>query len=312
MKISVVIPSYRCAACLEELHRRLVVSLEKITSDFEILFVNDASPENDWEIITKLAGEDKRVIGINLSRNFGQHNAITAGLDHVTGDWTVVMDGDLQDQPEEIIKLYNKAMEGYDVVFGRRYQRKDGFFKKFFAYFFRYIFNYFVSIKIDPSVSNFSICKKNVIQSFRRFKEKDRAFQILILWLGFKISFIDIEHQKRTIGKTSYSFFRLTDLAIDLIISHSNKPLKLSIKFGFFMSIISLLYGLYLIYNKIYYGISIEGWTSIIVSLYFIGGLLFANLGLIGLYIGKIYNAVKDRPLYIIRDIKNIEEKGEK
>lgn len=302
LHISIVIPVFGCCQNLNLLYDRLVRALALITNDFEIILVNDASPDHAWAIIKDLAQQDNRVKGINLSRNFGQHHAITAGLDYAKGDWTVVMDCDLQDQPEEIIKLYNKAQEGYDIVFGRRSQRKDSFFKKLSSKFFFKIYDYFTDSKIDNRIANFSIISKNVLDTLIRFKEQSRSYHLFVNWIGFKRIEIDIEHASREEGKSSYTFAKLMNLAIDGIISQSNKPLKLSIKFGFFLSFLSFIYALYLVIRYIVFSIPVEGWTSVMVSIYFIGGLIFANMGILGLYLGKTFDETKNRPIYIIKE----------
>ncbi len=298
--ISVVTPVYGCASVLERLYKRLVDTLEKITDSFEIIMVNDKSPDNAWEVIEQLAMQDERVKGINLSRNFGQHFAITAGLDFVKGDWIVVMDCDLQDQPEEIAKLYKKAMEGYDVVFGKRTERKDGFFKKLGSKLFYIVYDYFTDTKNKSGTANFGIFSKKVIENYKRMREHNRTFPLFIRWIGFKTAEIDIEHAARPEGKSSYNLYRLFSLAFDSIVSQSNKPLRLSIGFGFIMSFLSMVYGIWQIIKYYMWGVPVEGWTSVIVSIYFIGGLLFANMGILGIYIGKIFNETKNRPLYII------------
>jgi polyisoprenyl-phosphate glycosyltransferase len=299
---SIVTPVYGCKTSLYELYYRLKQTLETINPDFEIIMVNDASPDGAWETIVELANKDKRVKGINLSRNFGQHYAITAGLDHCNADWVVVMDCDLQDQPEEIIKLYNKTQEGYDVIFGRRVNRQDKYLKKFYANIFYKLFDFLTDNISDNAVSNYGIFSRPVIDNYLRFTEKIRLFPLLIKWLGFKIGYVDIEHLKRTSSKSSYNFIKLINLALNVIISQTNKPLQISIKFGFLMSFSSMLYLIYLVIRKTYLDIPL-GWTSIMVSIFFIGGLIFANLGLIGLYIGKIYEELKNRPLYIIKEV---------
>ncbi len=303
--ISIIIPSYRCSRSLVELHKRLVPVLKSLNHNYEIIMVNDASPENDWEIITQLASIDKKVIGIDLSRNFGQHYAITAGLENASGNWIIVMDGDLQDQPEEIPKMFKKTNEGYEVILGRRYSRKDNLFKKVSSKIFSWIYSYFLETKVDNSIANFGVYHKKVIKAVLSLKEKDRSFPAIVNWLGFKKTTVDIEHAERFAGTTSYSFSKSLRFALDVIISQSNKPLKLSIRFGLFMSFVSFLFIIYLAYKYFVLGIAIEGWTSLMVSLFFIAGLLFANLGIIGLYIGKSFDEVKKRPLYVIREKLN-------
>jgi len=300
--ISIVTPVYACASCLESLYERLRQTLEPISENFEIIMVNDASPDDAWERIGYLCGKDKRVKGLNLSRNFGQHNAITAGLDQVAGEWVVVMDCDLQDQPEEIPKLYSKAREGYDIVFGRRCERKDTPFKRLMSWAFYKIYDYFTEHSTDPSTANFGIFSLRVIEEIRRLREQNRNFPLFAKWLGFRSVTVDIDHSARQHGKSSYTFMKAFNLAIDSITSHSNKPLRLSIIVGFLMSALSLLYGAYLIIRYFAFDIPVEGWTSVMVSIYLIGGLIFANLGVMGLYIGKIFNETKNRPLYSIAD----------
>lgn len=176
MKISVVTPVYGCAKSLNTLYQRLQTTLSTITQEFEIIMVNDASPDDAWEQIKALAKEDARVKGINLSRNFGQHYAITAGLDFAAGEYVVVMDCDLQDQPEEIIKLYNKMQEGYDIVFGRRAKRQDHLFKRLSSKLFYKVYDYLTESDTDNTIANFSIVKQKVVLEYRRLKEQNRSF----------------------------------------------------------------------------------------------------------------------------------------
>lgn len=300
--ISVVTPVYGCCKSLNSLYERLKSTLTSITSDFEIIMVNDASPDDSWDTIKKLANLDTRVKGINLSRNFGQHYAITAGLDFAQGDWIVVMDCDLQDQPEEIIKLYNKAQEGFDVVFGRRVDRRDNFLKILTSKLFYKIYDYFTESNVDNTIANYSIISKKVLKNLRKLKEQNRSYPLSINWIGFNRTNINIKHASREEGKSAYTIDKLISLAIDSIVSQSNKPLKLSIKLGFLLSFLSTLYAFWLIARYFLYGTIVEGWTSVMVSLYFIGGLIFANMGILGLYIGKIFDETKNRPLYIISE----------
>ena len=304
--ISIVTPVYGCSTSLERLYTRLVTTLTQITEDFEIIMVNDASPDNAWETIKDLAQKDSRVKGINFSRNFGQHRAITAGLDYAQGDWVVVMDCDLQDQPEEIIKLYNEVQEGYDIVFGKRIQRKDSHFKQLGSKLFYKVYNYFTESKIDNTVANFSIISSKVVKKIKILREQNRSYPLSVNWVGFKRTNINIEHAKREEGKSSYTLKKLIDLAIDSIVSQSNKPLRLSIKFGFILSFLSLSYAIFLMSRYFIQGTPVEGWTSVMVSIYLIGGLLFANMGMLGLYIGKIFDETKGRPIYIVEQTINI------
>jgi dolichol-phosphate mannosyltransferase len=204
--ISVVSPVYGCCTSLLELHRRLKITLESITNDFEIILVNDASPDNAWNAICEICKCDDRVLGINLSRNFGQHHAITAGLDHAHGEWIVVMDCDLQDQPEEIIKLYAKALNGYDIVLARRFLRQDNFMKRIFSKLFYRTLYYLTGSNQDETVANFGIYSRKVIDEIKKLRESIRYFPTMINWIGFRTAHVDVRHSARFAGKTGYSF----------------------------------------------------------------------------------------------------------
>jgi len=298
--LSVVVPVYGCKTCLYELFFRLKDTLEKITPDFEIILVNDASPDSAWEVIEDLAKKDKRVKGIDLSRNFGQHYAITAGLDHCMGEWVVVMDCDLQDQPEEIIKLYNEAINGYQIVFAQRIKRKDKLLKRVTSRLFYSILGYLTNTNQDPTIANFGIYHKKVIDSIRNMGDYHRYFPTMVRWVGFEHTKICVSHAERVDGHTSYSLKMLTRLSVDIILSFSDKPLRLTVKFGFIMSCLSLIFALYnliLFFNN---KILVPGYTSLIISVWFLSGLIITLLGVVGLYIGKTFDSVKGRPTYFI------------
>jgi len=298
--ISIVSPVYRAEKIIPELVSRISNAVSHITDNYEIILVDDCSPDNSWQAIEFACEKDSKIKGIKLSRNFGQHYAITAGLDYAKGEWVVVMDCDLQDLPEEISKLYAKAQEGNKIVFAQRKIRKDGFFKKLSSRLFYLVFNYFTETKYDHTIANFGIYSQQVISNFRLMKEQNRAFPLFIQWLGFQPVFIEVEHSSRFEGKSSYTFTKLINLAIDVIVAQSNKPLKLSIQFGLSISFISFIIGLYFVIKYLIFNIHVPGFTSIIVSLFFVSGLIFAHFGLLGLYVGKIFNETKNRPLYII------------
>lgn len=310
MKISVVTPVYKAENCLEELYNRLGAELLKISKDYEIIFVNDASPDDSWQIIKRICSKDKKARGIKFSRNFGQHFAITAGLDYTSGDYVVVMDCDLQDRPEDIPKLYKHLIKNnLDVVFGQRIARKDNFIKKLGSKVFYSFYNYFTETKFDNSVANFSISRAIVIENFRRLRERSRSFPLFIKWMGFDAGLVEISHSKRFDGRSSYDFGKLVNLAIDSVVSQSNKPLRLAIKVGFILSLLSLILALYLIARYLFYGVSVQGWTSLIVSIFFLSGLMMANMGILGIYIGKIFDETKSRPLYLIQETIGIKDK---
>lgn len=310
-EISVVIPVYGCKAALPELCSRLNAAITTITEDYEIILVEDHCPQNSWEAIVPLCKQDSRIKGIRLSRNFGQACAIAAGIDECIGNWVVVMDCDLQDPPEVIPLLYNKAKEGFDVVFARRNNRKDSKLTLFLSRAYYKTYSYFVDAKVDPQIGNFSIASRTVIDNFCKMREHSRAYQLFISWLGFNQTYIDIESQERHSGKSSYNLRKKLKFASVLILSHSNKPLILTIRLGLLVAFISLLIMLALIISKIAGYDYLTGWLSSMVSIYLVGGLLMSSIGISGLYIGNIYTESKNRPIYVVAEEINIEEKDE-
>lgn len=299
-RISVVTPVYGCSGSLHELSARLHKVLSAIGGDYEIFMVNDGSPDDAWAVIQDLAHENQRVKGINLSRNFGQHYAITAGLEFAQGDWVIVMDCDLQDVPEEIAKLYRKALEGYDVVVGQRARRKDKLLKKLGSRMFYKVFAYFTGSRVDNRIGNFGIYRRKVIRGILAMKEQSRSFGLFALWVGFRRIEIEIEHARRPQGESSYTLRRMLQLATNSIVSHSNKLLHMSVKMGFLLSLMSLTYACWLVTRYFMWGTPVAGWSSLMVSIYFTTGLIIGSIGVLGIYVGKIFDEVKRRPLYII------------
>lgn len=298
--LSVVIPVYKAEGCLHELYERLKKSLEIISSDFEIILVEDCGGDRSWNIIECLAEQDQRVKGIQFSRNFGQHYGITAGMDYCRGQWVVVMDCDLQDQPEEIIRLHEKALEGYEIVLAKRGKRKDSLRKRVTSWCYYKVFSYLADFDYDGEVGNFRIMSKKVVDSLKQMRERLRFLGGLVQWTGFSTASIEVAHAERFEGKSTYTFSKLWQLATDTIIAHSDKPLRLAVRFGFSMAAISFIYGAYILIRALFYGSAIMGWSSLIVSLYFIGGIIIAILGVLGIYIGKTFDETKRRPLYIV------------
>ena len=304
--ISVVSPVYKGEKMIHELVTRIRENVVKLTDDFDIILVNDASPDLSWEMILQECNNDKRVKGINLSRNFGQHRAITAGLHYAKGDWVFVMDCDLQDLPEEIPALYNKAQTGYEIVYGEREERTDGFFKKLSSTLFHKTFVWLSGIHTNKKIANFGIYKQPVIEEVCKMPERDRGFGLLVQYLGYKTTSIPIRHGSRFEGKTSYTLKKLLKLAFDNIISHTNKPLRIMTGLGFFVSICSMLLALYNLIAYYVGAIEVPGFTTTIFSIWFVGGMLMMQLGIVGLYIGKIYDQVKGRPIFVVMDEVNI------
>lgn len=305
--ISIVSPVYKGEKMVHELVRRIQLSMSQITDNYEIILVNDYSPDKSWNAIVDVCRKDTRIKGINLSRNFGQHYAITAGLSYVKGRWVIVMDCDLQDRPEEIPNLYNKALEGYDIVYAQRRVRQDKFLKRMSSKIFHSVYDYLSGLKTDTSVANFGIYSNKVIKEFNKMKERSRSFPSLIGFLGFKTAFLEVEHSERFEGKSSYSFSKLCTLAFNVIIANSNKPLRLAVFWGFIISFISLLLAFYNIVAYYLDLILVPGFTTIIFSIWFVGGCLMAQMGILGLYIGKIFDQVKGRQLFIVDELINID-----
>jgi dolichol-phosphate mannosyltransferase len=297
---SVVIPVYKAENCLEELYQRLKASLESISPNFEILMVEDCGGDRSWTIIEELSKRDARVLGIQFSRNFGQHYGITAGLDQCRGDWVVVMDCDLQDRPEEIPRLYAKALEGYEMVLARRGKRKDPWLKRFNSWIFYKIFSYLADLDYDSETANFRIMSRKVVMNFRRIGEQLRFFNGLMQLMGFETASIEVDHGERFEGKSSYTFRKLWKLGVETIIAYSDKPLRLAIRLGFIMASFSFMYGAYILWHALFLGSTVPGWNSLMISLYFIGGIIITILGIIGIYLGKTFDETKKRPLYII------------
>ncbi|MBJ2174577.1 glycosyltransferase family 2 protein [Aureibaculum sp. A20] len=306
MEFSVVIPLYKCSQSLLELTKRLNNALTKITNDFEIIYVNDDSPENDWDVMYDLGQRHSFVKGINLSRNFGQHYAITAGLSYAKGDWIIVMDGDLQDQPEEIIKLYNKTKEGYDIVFAQRKVRKDSFLKKMSSTVFYKLFSYLTDTKQDATIGNFGIYHRKVIDAVLRMKDNIRYFPTMTQWVGFNKTAVEVDHAIREEGKSAYSFKSLLALAFNNMIAFSEKPLRLVVKFGFLMSFVTTLMAVFYLFKYFSKSITEIGYTSIILSIWFLSGVIITILGIVGIYVGKTFEKVKERPLFIVKDQINL------
>jgi dolichol-phosphate mannosyltransferase len=298
--ISVVTPVYKAEGCLEELHRRLVAALSSITQDFEIVMVEDCGGDRSWNIIRELAARDARVKGVQFSRNFGQHYGITAGLDYCDGDWVVVMDCDLQDRPEEIPRLYARAKEGYEVVIARRTENGSPLARGFTSWLFYRIFSWLADMEYDGQAGNYRMISRKVVNSLRGMREQLRFFGALIHWMGFPTTTVDVQHDPRFEGRSTYTLGKLWRLAFETIVAYSDKPLRIATRFGFMISLLAFAYGLYILWHAFRYGSTIVGWASLIVSIYFIGGIIIAILGMLGIYLGKTFDETKKRPLYIV------------
>jgi glycosyltransferase involved in cell wall biosynthesis len=304
MKLSIISPVYGASTLLEELVERISIAANKITPDFEIILVEDHSPDNSWEIIKKIASTNKNVNGIKLSRNFGQQNALNAGFDYATGDWIITMDCDLQDEPEQFQVLFNKTLEGFDIVFASRQNRQDGLLKKLFSVLFYKVLSYLTETKIDHSVANFILYNKKCIDAMSKIGDYYRYYPLLNNWIGFNTTKVQISHAKRKDNITSsYSFKKRLRLAYQTIIAFSDKPLRIVLKIGISLVSFSLIIAAYLVINYIISDQKVSGWLSVFLSIWFLSGIIIFTLGLIGVYLGKIFDTTKNRPTYLIENV---------
>jgi glycosyltransferase involved in cell wall biosynthesis len=297
--ISVVVPVYRCRDCLWELHRRLVDAVAELPGDAEFVLVEDRGPDGAWEEIEALAASDPRVRGFRLSRNFGQQAAISAGLAQARGDWVVVMDCDLQDPPEEIVRLYAKAIEGFDVVLARRTRRSDRFARRVLSRLYFRILGIFTGTRIDGEFGSFSIISRKVVEAFLRLQERDRHYLFVLSWLGFDRSSIDYEQDARFAGSSSYGFARLLRHAIQGMFFQTTVLLRWIIYFGFAVALSGVGATIYLVIKRVS-GSAYPGWTSLFVLILLMGGFIIISTGITGLYIGRIFEEARSRPLYVI------------
>ena len=301
--ISVVAPCYYDAGNVAELCRRLNNVSKKLETPFEIIIVDDGSPDNSWEIIQNLSKQINNLIGLRLSRNFGQHVAITAGIEHSRGDYVVIMDGDLQDLPEEIPKLYNKILEGYDLVFSTRKKRMDSKFRYIFSSIYRYFINRMAGLKIPYNISMMRIFTRDFADHYLRFTEKRRTLGALFVWMGFKQTYVEIEHGERFSGKSNFTAWKLMRQAVNDISSFSTIPIALIGLLGILISAISFIFGLLIIIHYFFAEPRIQpGWSSIICAISFSTGIIMLSFSIIGKYIANIFYEVLDRPLYLIAE----------
>lgn len=308
-EITVVIPIYDEQENIPELYRRLLDVLNNLCdgegfgqNGFEIIFVDDGSKDNSWDLIRQLHSKDNRLKGLRFSRNFGHHFAITAGIDYAQGNTVVIMDGDLQDPPEEIEKLYDKYKEGYDIVYGIRSNRQDPLLKKILAMFFWLIINKICSVEMPRNQTMLRILSRRVVKLLNEMKESSRFIHGMIAWVGFETAQVEISHGSRTRGKSKYNLINQIRLALHAVTSFSLFPLRLASYLGFATSIVSFIVGILFIYFKIFYEFAVPGYVSIIVSVFFVGGVQLLVLGMIGEYLGKIYRQSQQRPLYILQE----------
>lgn len=301
-EICVVAPIYNEEQTISEFVKQVTNTLSQISIDYEIILIDDGSKDSSWGKIKKEVVSNSKVRGIKLSRNFGHHYAISAGLHKANAKWTVVMDSDLQDRPDVIKDLYSKAKEGYEVVFVSRINRPESFGYLFLQKIFYKLLNLFSGLKFNSRQANFSIIEDKVVNAFRQFPENSRFYGSTIKWLGFKTTEINAPHGTRFSGKPSYTFKKRVKLALDIILSFSDRPLKFAIYFGTFMALLAIIISVWIVWGALNDEFVVLGWASLMASIFFVGGSILIVLGILGTYLGRVFNEVKNRPLYVISD----------
>ena len=311
MEISVIIPSYNEEKNVGIMYERLTKTLSEITDSYEMIFVNDCSKDQTLLRIKELAERDSHVKYLSFSRNFGHQIAVSAGLDFCTGEAVVIIDGDLQDPPELISKMYERYKEGYKVVYAKRKSR-DGetWFKKATAKIFYRLLASMTSIDIPVDVGDFRLIDRVIVEHLRNMPEKSKYIRGQIAWIGYKQTFVEYHRDARLYGTTNYPLKKMLRFALDGITAFSDKPLKIASGLGIFSAIVSLLALVYALVSHFCFHATITGWTSLILSVLFIGGVQLITIGIIGEYIARINNDVRNRPLYIL-DEKNIDKDSE-
>jgi dolichol-phosphate mannosyltransferase len=298
--ITAVIPLLNEEKVVGELIRRVELNLKSVSLDYRVILVDDGSTDSTWEKIKKAGADNSKISGIRFSRNYGHHYAITAGINNSDSDWVVVMDGDLQDRPEVIPDLYKKAQEGFDVVFVNRIERQESLIYLMVQKIFYKSLNILSGLDFNSKQANFSIISKKVAEAHKLFNENARFYASTLKWLGFPTSSINARHGERFDGKPSYTIKRRFKLAFDVIIAFSERPLKFAISIGLVLSFSSILIAIWILVKSLNSEFTVLGWPSIIFSIFFTTGVNLIILGILGIYLGRVFNEVKRRPLYII------------
>jgi dolichol-phosphate mannosyltransferase len=311
VEISVVVPIYGCADCLAALHARLSAVLVGIGKAYEIVLVDDCARDGSWAVIEALAAGDPHVRGVLLSRNYGQQLAITAGLTEARGRRIVVMDCDLQEPPEEIPRLYEQALAGHDIVYARRSGKTHGLVRVVVSRSYNAVLRRLSNLDIDPGYGALSMISSQVRDAFLRFQERDRHYLHVLKWLGFNTGEITYQHKDRHAGKSTYNLTKLISLAFDGLFFQTTNLLRWIVYAGFVTALIGIVYAGVLVYIRFAVG-GVPGWTSLTVLLLVLTGMLMTSIGVCGLYLGKIFEQVKDRPLFVVRKTTGGGTKGER
>lgn len=308
--ISVIIPIYNEEQILPELHERLTQSVKKITEDYELIFVNDGSADNSLNELKRISNTDAKSFYINFSRNFGHQIAVSAGIDYCRGKAVVIIDGDLQDPPELIPEMYQKYKEGNEVVYARRISRQgETWFKRTTAKWFYRVLKNITAVDIPLDTGDFRLIDYKIVEKLRNMPEQNKFLRGQIAWLGFRQTAVYFKRDERKYGKSGYPLSKMLKFAMDGITGFSDKPLGFVTRLGFAISGISFLVIIYAIIAHYFLNQTITGWTSLIVSSMFIGGVQLISIGIIGEYISRINKNVIDRPLYVVWETNIKQEK---
>jgi len=305
--ISFIIPCYNEEESIPTLYSELTKILTEVKKKYqtEVICINDGSKDKTFDMLTEIHNKDKRFKVINFSRNFGHQMAVTAGLDYAKGDAAIIMDADMQDPPKVALEMIEKWEEGYEVVYGQRKQREgESFLKKFTAFAFYRILDKLADIRIPKDTGDFRLMDRKVVDTVKSFHERNRFLRGLVAYVGFKQTAVLFERPESIRSVTHYPFKKMVKLALDGITSFSTVPLRMITSFGFFVSFLSVLGIIYAIYSRIFHpDTTVSGWTFTVISIFFIGGVQMIMLGILGTYVGRIYNEVQGRPLYIVSSV---------
>jgi glycosyltransferase involved in cell wall biosynthesis len=299
--ISVAVPLHNEETGLPELIRRVGLVLDQIPGGpHEMLLVDDGSSDRTMQLLEEFAGRDPRISVISLSRNFGHQAALTAALDHVSGDVTVVLDGDLQDPPETIPVLVEKFLEGYDVVYAQRLRRKEALWLRICFYLFYRLMSSLSDMNLPLDAGDFGLMSRRVVDQLRIMPEHDRYLRGMRSWVGFRQIGIPVERAERFAGQSKYGLLRYLKLASDAIFSFSVIPIRAAAALGFLAVLLSALFSVYAVVAKLVFHQSPKGFTALLLLITFLSGVLLLFLGIVGEYVGRIYEEVKARPVYVI------------
>ncbi len=301
--LSIIVPVFNEESLIRESVRRLVSTASRLTSSYEIIFIDDGSTDQSWALLKEERQKNPHLRILSFSRNFGHQMAITAGMDHVKGDVVITIDADLQDPPELIEKMIAQWQEGYDIVYARRSHRLgETIFKKFTATIFYRLIRKISNVDIPVDVGDYRLMSRRALDSMNQLRERHRYVRGLVAWLGYKQGFVDYVREKRFAGKTKFSLMRMIKFSLDGIASFSIAPLRLATMLGFACAGFSFLYILYALYANFILHDVVRGWTTVIIAVFFLGGVQLICLGIIGEYLGMIHDESKQRPLYVVRE----------